>query len=276
MGFDRPNVNSEADTECVFEAAVNRAQETLAAIFPLYEEVTLFVRDLTPCLSVDRYTLPPARRRTWTCEGGRAYSFSARGEGDVIISRDGVPYAHHRINSPITDKFFAGELPKNALVSVAMSTLEGTLTLHDLQVLPEIQGAVTKRKGEIDYRLDALAEGAVALDAPPLGEDGCPLVLSRDYRVQNGTLTLSDRIEGKLKLTITRMPRHFDLSCESPDVRAEAMPLLPLLVAAYVWLDDDREKAMFYLAMYRESLSRSMQNGRTAGVGCGYSTVNGW
>ena len=276
MGFDRRCTDGEADFEKVFESAVNRAQETLAALFPLYCERVLYLYEKESCLSVASYHLRPYRIREFECEGARAYSFTARGRGTVTVYRDGVTHARHTINSPLYETRFTGEWEKESRVTVRMQTDADSLTLHDLFVHGEKETVLQRQGKEIVCPLDALTEGALSLDTPPKNAEGRELSEGKDYRVENGNLYLGAHVEGQLKLTITRAPRRFDAASDAPDVRKEAEGLLPLLVASYVWLDDDREKALFYLSMYRESLSRVRLNWRNAGVGHGYGTVNGW
>ena len=43
-----------------------------------------------------------------------------------------------------------------------------------------------------------------------------------------------------------------DLDLDIPD---ELKDLVPLLVAAYVWLDDDADKAQYYMSLYRDGMS---------------------
>lgn len=276
MGFDRRYTDTEADFEKIFETSVNRAQETLAALFPLYSTLTLYVQERSPILSVDAYHLRPHQRREWTCTGGKSYAFHASGRGTVTVTQNSVTLARHTIDTPLREKRFAGDFKVEGDVTISAQTADGTLALHELQVLPEAQGELYRQGKELLCPLDALVSGALSLDTPPTDADGRALREGRDFRVQNGTLYLSERVKGKLNLTVTRAPYRFDLSCDTPDVRAEAASLLPLLTASYAWLDDDREKALFYLAMYRESLARVRANGRCAGVGCSYGEGNGW
>ena len=276
MGFDRRCTDGEADFEKIFESAVNRAQETLSALFPLYCQTTLYVQEEAPIFSVDSHHLRPHRRRDWTCTGGTYYTFTAHGRGTVTLTQSGLTLARYTIDSPLTEKRIEGTIKTEGEILIRAQTNDGTLALHDLRVLFENGSALRREGKEFLCPLTAISSDALSLDTPPKDSDGRALKEGRDYRVQNGILYLSERVKGKLNLTLTRAPRRFDLSCDAPDVRAEAVSLLPLLTASYAWLDDDRDKALFYLAMYRESLARVRTNGRCAGVGGGYGEGNGW
>lgn len=276
MGFDRRCTDGEADFKGVFASAVNRAQETLSALFPLYSECSFYMQDVAPVLFLDAYTLRPNRLREWSCTGARSYELTVRGHGSVSIMKNGVTHARHKIDSPLTEKRLTGEWTEECDLTLRAESADGTLFIHALRVGAEGVGAFYRCGKEYACPLSSFVAGALSLDCAPKDGEGRALVWGRDYRVENGKLYLSEHIKGQLNLIITRAPRRFDMECEAPDVRAEAMPLLPLLTAAYVWLDDDREKALFYLAMYRESLARFRLNGRCAGVGNSYGVGNGW
>ena len=276
MGFDRRNTNSEADAERVFTSAVNRAQETLATLFPLYEQVTLAPSDFLPCMEERDLHLGAHEKKSLSAENARAYALSVRGSGVISVFANGLIFARHRVDSLLTFHTFSGNLLKNSALTLTLESGDESLLLRGVRVYDLPSAPLEKQGAFTVYRLDALAEGGVSLDTPPVDQAGYVLKENQDYRVENGLFYLSDRIAGALTLTVRRTPRRFDMGEEAPDVREECAHLLPLLTASYAWLDDDREKALFYLAMYRESLARTVKNGRTAGVSGGYRTENGW
>ncbi|MBO7292424.1 MAG: hypothetical protein J6V07_00650, partial [Clostridia bacterium] len=66
--------------------------------------------------------------------------------------------------------------------------------------------------------------------------------------------TLSSHIRGCIRLTYRARLRIPEVG-ELPLTEEEAS-LLPLFCASYVYLDDDPDKAAFYLARFREGLAR--------------------
>ena len=58
------------------------------------------------------------------------------------------------------------------------------------------------------------------------------------------------------------------------DIPPECEALLPLLTAAIILLDDDADKAQYYMALYRDLLDRQTQNG--TGLGSARYLTNGW
>ena len=76
--------------------------------------------------------------------------------------------------------------------------------------------------------------------------------------LRDGTLCLPTPYRGEARVPYRRRPQTITGTGEgeSIDVPAEAEPLLPLLTASYLWLDDDAEKSQFYLALYRDAMNR--------------------
>ena len=63
---------------------------------------------------------------------------------------------------------------------------------------------------------------------------------------------------------------------DSPiDLPEEYHSLLPLLTASYVWLDDDADKAQYYMSLYREGMSALKIYANTE-INPSYVDVVGW
>ena len=87
-------------------------------------------------------------------------------------------------------------------------------------------------------------------------------------------LTLPFLYGGTLVITYYRTPRAILRTGEDIDLPRECEPLYPLLVSAYLWLDDDSDKAQYYMALYRDGIARLEKSDRSA-VRSTYVT-NGW
>ena len=68
------------------------------------------------------------------------------------------------------------------------------------------------------------------------------------------------------------------LSSTRPDdpieITEECMPLLPLLTASFMWLDDDAAKAQYYMSLYRDIMA-NLKRYSTNKIDTAYR-VNGW
>ena len=79
----------------------------------------------------------------------------------------------------------------------------------------------------------------------------------KDSAICSGRLTVPYSYEGEIVIKYRCMPV-IDKDTD-PDrdleIDPECVHLLPLLVASYVWLDDDEEKATYYMSLYREGMT---------------------
>ncbi len=93
--------------------------------------------------------------------------------------------------------------------------------------------------------------------------------------MKGGRIFLPFEYEGEIVYEYYRSPREITRSSsESIDIAAECEVLLPLLTAFLMWLDDDPDKASYYLSLYREELSRILRYSRSS-VDNSYAT-DGW
>jgi len=91
------------------------------------------------------------------------------------------------------------------------------------------------------------------------------------------TLKLPYGYEGEVRVRYKRRaPR---VSLDAPDkklnIEGELIPLIALLTASYVWLDDDADKAAYYASLYREGMA-AIKLYSTRLVAEEYSDVTRW
>lgn len=75
--------------------------------------------------------------------------------------------------------------------------------------------------------------------------------------IRSGILLVPYGYTGEISLEYRKKAP--DVSINSPDaeldIPKELAPLVALLAAAYVWLDDDADKAQYYMSLYRDGIS---------------------
>ena len=81
---------------------------------------------------------------------------------------------------------------------------------------------------------------------------------------------------GEIYLTYYRLPTliNEDNKTSPIDISNECEPLLPLLTASFMWLDDDAAKAQYYMSLYRDLIA-NVRRFSTNKIDTQYS-VNGW
>ena len=108
------------------------------------------------------------------------------------------------------------------------------------------------------YDISSLVPDFLSLDVPPIREADYGY-MSQGYDVENGrTILLPYDAKGLYKIKYQRMPRQLQNMGDAHedttviDLDEDLCALLPLLIASYVWAEDEAEKAEYYLSLYRE------------------------
>jgi hypothetical protein len=109
------------------------------------------------------------------------------------------------------------------------------------------------------YDISALVPDFLALNSPPIKEEAEYQYLNQGYDVENGRIILLPyNAKGLYKVIYKRKPQPVINTGEAADdttvidLDEDLCALLPILVASFVWVDDEPEKAQYYLAIYQE------------------------
>ena len=203
---------------------------------------------------------------------GRAFSFTACGKGEYVIeSRLGSE--HHSFNTP--HYVGRGFIPESATVTFLGDYPFTVLDLSVFEYPPSEDLDDVFIYGEpFVYKVGEIVGDFHSFASPPLDENGRVIEGSS---ISADSFTVPWGYSGRILIKYRVCPP--TVSADSPDadlgVPRECEHLIPLLAAAYYWLDDDSEKAAVYLSLYREALRGIKLNGR-AGQGNGYDNVTGW
>ena len=93
--------------------------------------------------------------------------------------------------------------------------------------------------------------------------------------MQDGRISFPWEMKGEIKLTYLRTPTPITLDGDKEiDLPSDCEELLPLLTASFMWLDDDAEKAQYYMALYKDALA-TVKRYLNSGIDAVYRT-NGW
>ena len=95
-------------------------------------------------------------------------------------------------------------------------------------------------------------------------------------KLADGVIRAPFDFRGELYLTYYRSPAKIkgDDPNELIDVSEECAPMLPLLTASFMWLDDDAAKAQYYMSLYRDMVA-NVKRFQTSKIDVEYR-VNGW
>ena len=128
-----------------------------------------------------------------------------------------------------------------------------------------------------EYDIGALCDDFRSFPEKPLRLGSLLLQEGRDFLLEGSRVRLAKGHEGSLEIRYLRRPKklHADNTDKELDIAPEALHLLPLLVASYLWADDRAELASHYLGLFRSELSE-MKRERLAHTFASYRCGNGW
>lgn len=201
----------------------------------------------------------------------RAYSFRAFGSGVYrITDESGEKTVEFSSNGEAERGFLHGagviEFLGDYAYSVSdISFIEDIFSpdVHDIPILT----------GYTEYSVKDFRDDFLSFASMPTDEYGRVI---KGSSAVSGKIRVPDEYVGEVNIT-------YKVSTPPPPADADGeilLPdgcnhLLPLLVSAYVWLDDDADKAQYYMALYREAISAVKTYDRMR-IDTKYEDVNGW
>ena len=211
-------------------------------------------------------------------ENVKSYYFEATGKGTVTFYHQAVSGEWELINSFTFDsgvstgfEAYRGFITKDGqeISGKIKLTFDGEF-LYFVQNVAMYEHLYSGDANDIPafgnysrYDVSTLASDFLGLMSPPIIEytsnDRPGKYLTDEYDVENGrTILISNSISGLFKVIYKRKPTKITteiLAGENDaliDLDEDLCALLPLLVASYVWVEDEPEKAQYYLNLYTE------------------------
>ena len=263
LGFD-----SVAELDEAFVFAANRALSEIALTFAPRRLGIIPVSAPRATLVRELYVHGGEATEIPVC--GRCFSFISSGTGRVTVRDDNGTRA--------IDFGGAAVAVRGVISGNAVLTFEGDepYTVADLATFeaPWREEKIPLYSRACEYDLssalpDLLYVSAAVCDAFGKPIDGASAVGS--------TLRLPREFCGKAYVEYRHRPRalSIDRQDEEVDIDGAISFLLPILTASYVWLDDDAEKATYYLGIYRREAE--LAEGKVRGTAeQGFTNVTGW
>jgi len=132
------------------------------------------------------------------------------------------------------------------------------------------------------YDISSITSDFLSLCSPPMKEEAGFQYLNEGYDVENDrVILLPYDAEGLYKIIYNRRPT--PITCDGDavdeetviDLDEELCALLPLLVASLVWVDDEPEKAQYYLALY-QGRAADIERRRFSCTPVPFKIIGGW
>ena len=262
LGFEK-----EIDADVAFLSATRRAQRRIFNERAVYSSIQIIPEEHAPAFYLKKLSHSPGGVHSFAI-GKSAYSFRVSGSGGFRIGGREYSFSGNKT----VFRGFADE--GDELVFYG----DFSYTVYDLSVYRGIyadKAEEIRLKGDpLVFDMNLLVGDFLAFGELPTDSRGKAIV---GARFQGSRLYLPESFPGVAYVAYRKKPR--ELSIDAPDeeldLPVEAETLLPLLVASYMWLDDDREKAEYYLNAYREEMAL-IRRYISPAAGRGYDVPNGW
>lgn len=253
--------------------ALNRALMQIASIRPEIRSVTVVHEPLCNLLDVKAENADKksgGTELTYTASSGAvAYSFECDGVGSCSI------YALYSgvwepKGGPITLKSTHGLYKTYRGVIECKDASAVRLCFHGDYTYfvknPALWDEIFSGNGNdvpafsafVKYDIANMVGDFLGFEAPPIKSKNGFEYLGNGYRIESGrVLVLPYEARGSYDVQYKHKPTPIDSKSPATDeteidLDDECASLLPLLVAAYIWLEDEPEKASYYMDLYRE------------------------
>lgn len=257
----------ESSTRTFF--AANRALRAIYTERPVYDTLTIYRADVQPYIRIDRIDHKGGEGDTLSFTA-RAYSFKSSGNGEFVINDTGgertVSFSG---NGTLHKGFLYGEGRISFIGEYAFSIFD--IALFD-DILSESVEDIPTVDGTIKYNAEKLVNNFLSFASLPTDETGSVI---RGSSTLGSSIYIPYGFSGRINAIYKVCPRLSEDPLEEIPIPTGCDHLLPLLTAAYVWLDDDEEKSRYYMSLYREGLNAAKYYDR-ASFNATYNETNGW
>lgn len=219
---------------------------------------------------INEYIHKPESPASFTVEGV-ALSFKVSGRGAFRLTSGGVSITEEfDTDYGVIRKFIDREATLRFLGQLSF-TVRDITGFSRITSAEESKIPVYAEKRTVE--LSRLIGDLFSLAKPPEDCHGKPI---EGATIRGGSLLLPYDFSGEVILFYKRLPRtvHAD-DTEDIDIPAECAHLLPLLVASYIWLDDDGDKARYYMQLYKEAMAL-IKRYEPLSIDSGFTDVLGW
>lgn len=250
--------------------AVSRALMTLYTERPVFRTLTLHSYAPRPVQKIDGFRHTGGEEESFPYTA-RAYTFKTSGTGRFKIEENGKE----------SEVSFDGDCVRHCGFLHGVGSLcflgEFSFSVFDFAFFDELYGEQLEKIPDIseytEYSLASLAEDYLSPADLPKNEKGEYIEGSS---VTGATLRIPSDYSGRISLLYKTRPARLSGNPDEYIALPEGCEhLIALLCASYIWLDDDAEKAYYYMSLYKEAMAALKYYGRER-IDRSYKSVDGW
>lgn len=263
LGFE-----DSLEDEKKFYNATNRALLQVGAIRPATGVLEI---NHSPLRNLLGDTSAPILRSETLCfdaVGARAFFFEAEGEGYCkILDADGSELTVEEFNSKGKFSSYRGFVKRGAdwYEGAVQMRFEGeyAYSVRNVALYAEVYSSnpddVPSYSPYVRYDMRDLVDDFLTFSVPPVQSTDGYRRMREGYNMEGiSTVMFPSNVPGSYRLLYNRRPKKLEYKVTPQeditvvDLDEELSALLPLLVASYIWVEDEPEMASYYLGLYRE------------------------
>ncbi|MBQ7363756.1 MAG: hypothetical protein IJW48_04830 [Clostridia bacterium] len=223
----------------------------------------------------------------YVAEGAKAVYFEVKGEGIAYVEdSSGNILDSISFFSLGTYGMYRALLPADAEGVIRLRFVSNYVyTLRNVAMYGALLGAdsdaIPPFKPYVSYDISQLAGDFLGFSSPPVVEHDKYAKLTGSYQIEGDFLLLAYDKPGSYRVAYKHKPSpviYEDAPANNEselDLDEELCTLLPLLVASYMWLEDEPERAMYYKTLYNERASE-LNAARRDCTPSEVININGW
>lgn len=265
LGFE-----TQIDDRSLLISSANRALGILYRELPVIQKRRLYKRADMPMAYAERIEGEGKEEITLSLFG-KAYSFRANGTGSYTVTdKDGKTRTESFDGTDLLCRGFSDGGEICFYSDYAFTVLD--FACHKETAGPDLSDIKEYAKYE-QYDINEMFGDFLSFAEEAKDRNGNCI---KRALYEGGILSVPREYSGEINLKYERSPRlvSADDGENKIDITPEMKTLLPLLCAAFLWLDDDWDKSQYYMSLYKDTLASVWRAGSRE-FNSKYTT-NGW
>ncbi len=292
LGFETTLEDSDR-----FYFAANRALLQVCKVRPAIRHCLINHKPLANLIKQDTFSpIEKIEDITYEAEGAKAYYFEADGNGVLYLEEYIADAREWRIFGEIPLQSKQIFVPYRGFIKKQGAFVSGRIRLRfageylysvkNVALYQYLYGGevadIPTYEAYTRYDVKKLVSDFMALCSPPIREEEENTLLNQNYEQEGDSIILLPYDKrGVYKVLYEHRPTAIENTgattedTQELDLDEELCALMPLLVAAYVWIEDEPEKAEYYINLYRERVQEIVVLHRDTSPVL-IRNVNGW